>query len=339
MGGPSAEHEVSLKSGKEVLENIDKKRYSVRVVVASKKLEFYFCDIKKTIPSLKDLTAPAKSVLFKGPFAPCDSMKVWSKCDVAFLAVHGSFGEDGLLQGYLDTLNIRYTGSGVFASATAMNKIASKFIFEQNGIKTPPFYIVGKEHPQIPAKSVANKFKFPLYVKCPQSGSSRLLSRVDSKAALLKTLKEFSKYSSEILVEKEIKGIEFTCPVLEFPDGFIGALPPIEIRPLASNYFSYKAKYKDGGSLELVPAPRPKKLLKQIQELALKAHRLLNCQGVSRTDMILAGDGTLYALELNSLPGLTANSLLPKSFKAAGGTYKELLHILIQDALKKPATA
>jgi D-alanine-D-alanine ligase len=336
MGGPSAEHEVSLKSGREVLENMDKKRYAVRAVVATKDLSFFYCDVKRSIPSLKDLSRPGKSTIFKGPFAPGASLPVWKKCDVAFLAVHGSFGEDGLLQGFLDTLKIRYTGSGVFASAVAMNKIASKFIFQQNGIMTPPFCIVGKDHPETTASFLEKKFGYPLYVKCPQSGSSRLMARVESRKDFLARLKEYRPYSSEILVEKEIKGIEFSCPVLEYPDGSERALPPIEIRPVANTYFSFKAKYEDGGSQELVPAPRPEKLLSKIKDIALKAHRLLNCRGTSRTDMILGKDGKLYVLELNSLPGLTANSLLPKSFRAAGGTYPQLIEGLIRSALKKP---
>ncbi len=335
MGGPSAENEISLKSGKEVLENIDKKRYKVRAVVITKKLEFFYCDLGKTVPPEKELASPAKSNAFKGPFLPQSSSAVWDKCDAAFLAVHGSFGEDGVLQGFLDTLSIPYTGSGVYASACAMNKIASKFIFEQNGLKTPPNCIAGPGHPEVTAKTLAKRFGFPMYVKCPQSGSSRLLARVDSQASLLKTLKEFAPFSPDILIEQEIKGPEFTCPVLEFPDGSIKALPPIEIRPLASEFFSFSAKYQDGGSQELVPAPRPQKLLRQIMATAEKAHRILNCQGVSRTDMILGKDGKLYVLELNSLPGLTSHSLLPKSFIVSGGTYKGLIDILITTALKK----
>jgi D-alanine-D-alanine ligase len=338
MGGPSAEHEISLLSGREVLVNINRRKYSARAVVISIDQEFYYCDIGKRIPTVEEFLEPGKSKNFKGPFKPYASEKIWKKCDVAFLATHGSFGEDGLLQGYLDTLLIPYTGSGVFASAVAMNKIATKFIFEQNGIKTPPFYVAGKDHPEITWRFLAEKFGYPMFVKCPQSGSSRLMTRVDCGAGLGTKLEEYQQYSPEILVEKGISGPEFSCPVLDMPDGTVKALPPIEIRPIKGNYFSFKAKYEDGGSEEIVPAPRSRKLLEQIQELSLKCHRLLGCRGISRTDMILGDDGTLYVLELNSLPGLTANSLLPKSFKAAGGTYKELIDLLITVALKNPIT-
>jgi D-alanine-D-alanine ligase len=338
MGGPSAEHEISLISGREVLTKIDRKRYSARAVVISIDQEFFYCDTTGKIPPIEDFAAPHKSKYFKGPFKPYNSEPIWKRCDVAFLAIHGSYGEDGLLQGFLDTIMVPYTGSGVYSSAVAMNKIATKFILEQNGIKTPPFYIAGKDHPEITWKFLADAFGYPMFVKCPQSGSSRLMTRVDCGAGLGSKIEEYQQYSPEILVEKGIQGPEFTCSVLEMPDGSVKALPPIEIRPKQGNYFNFKSKYEDGGSEEIVPAPRSKKLIVQIQELALKCHRVLGCRGVSRTDMILGKDGVLYVLELNSLPGLTANSLLPKSFKAAGGSYKELIDIMIKVALKNPIT-
>ncbi|HMD67379.1 MAG TPA: hypothetical protein VKF42_00775, partial [Chitinivibrionales bacterium] len=242
MGGPSAEHEISLLSGHEVLKNINRKKYAARAVVISIDQEFFFCDITKKLPTVDELAEPAKSKHFKGPFKPYASEAVWKNCDVAFLAVHGSFGEDGLLQGYLDTIMIPYTGSSVFASAVAMNKIATKFIFEQNNIKTPPFYVAGRGHPEVNWKFLADKLGYPMYVKCPQSGSSRLMTRVDCGAGLGTKMEEMLQYSPEILIEKGIRGPEFTCPVLEMSDGTVKALPPIEIRPLKANYFNFKAK-------------------------------------------------------------------------------------------------
>jgi D-alanine-D-alanine ligase len=339
MGGPSAEFEISLLSGREVLTHIDRRKYFPRAVVITVDQELYYCDSRKKIPSLEEFAAPDKSKSFKGPFKPYASEPIWKNCDVAFLAVHGSFGEDGLLQGYLDTLMVPYTGSGVFASAVAMNKIASKFIFEQNGIKTPPYHIAGKNHPEHNWQFFAAAFGYPMYVKCPQSGSSRLMAQVNCGAGLGTKLQEYLQYTDDILVEKGIKGIEFTCAVLEMPDGAVKALPPVEIRPLKGNFFNFNAKYEENGSMEIVPVPREKELLDRIQETALKAHRVLGCRGFSRTDMILGEDGTLYVLELNSLPGLTAKSLLPKSFAAAGGTYKKLIDIMIRVALKNPITA
>jgi D-alanine-D-alanine ligase len=136
-------------------------------------------------------------------------------------------------------------------------------------------------------------------------------------------------------VETSISGLEFSCGVIEIQGGTAIALPPIEIRPAANaDFFDYKAKYTHGETLELVPAPRPAALLRQIEEAALRAHKILGCRGVSRTDMIY-GDSKLYILETNTLPGMTAASLLPKAFAARGGSYAELLDILLASALKR----
>ena len=212
MGGPSAEHEISLLSGREVLLNIDRRKYVPRAVVITVDQEFYYCDIGKRVPTVEEFAEPAAHKNFKGPFKPYASEKIWKQCDVAFLAVHGSYGEDGLMQGFLDTILVPYTGSGVFTSAVAMNKIATKFIFEQNRIATPPFYISGKGHPEVTWQFLAEKLDYPMFVKCPQSGSSRLMTRVDCGAGLGTKLEEYRQYSPEVLVEKGIKEVfdEFT---------------------------------------------------------------------------------------------------------------------------------
>jgi D-alanine-D-alanine ligase len=338
MGGPSAEHEISLLSGRQVLLNIDRRRYAPRAVVITVDQEFYYCDIGKRVPLIEEFADPGAHKNFEGPFKPYASEKIWKQCDVAFLAMHGSYGEDGLLQGFLDTILVPYTGSGVFTSAVAMNKIATKLILERNGISTPPFYISGKDHPEVTWRFLAEKLDYPMFVKCPQSGSSRLMARVGCGAGLGTKLEEYRQYSPEVLVEKSIKGTEFSCPILEMPDGSVEPLPPIEIHPIKSKYFSFAAKYEEGGSREIVPVRRTKKLIRQIQELALKCHGILGCRGVSATDMILGEDKVFYVLEVNTLPGLTAKSLLPKSFQAAGGTYGELIDIMIKVAIKNPIT-
>jgi len=135
-------------------------------------------------------------------------------------------------------------------------------------------------------------------------------------------------------VETSVSGPEFSCGVIDLPDGSIRALPPIEIRHANYDFFDYTAKYTTGASEELVPAPRPEELLRKIEDAALRAHKILGCRSVSRTDMIY-NDSKLYVLETNTLPGMTSASLLPKAFQAQGGTYSELLDILISSALKK----
>jgi D-alanine-D-alanine ligase len=341
MGGKSAEHEISLRSGLQVLQNIDGAKYHVRAIVITSDNRYFYRDIgsdplpsPEEIRSLDALSPTGRSPLFKGPLAAHDARELFGPCTAAFLALHGEAGEDGRFQGFLDTLGIAYNGPGVLASALAMDKILSKYLFLQQGLATPPFSLFGRLHPESSVESIAAERGFPCFVKCPQSGSSRLMGRATDKASLSALLDEFSPHANEILIESAIKGVEFTCPVLEYPNGLVKALPPIEIRPLASDFFDYTAKYQDKGSEEICPAPRSPEILAKIREIALKAHTILGCRGVSRTDMIFKDD-IFYVLEVNTLPGLTANSLLPKSFIADGGAYSGLLDVLIESACSR----
>ena len=332
MGGPSAEHEVSLRSGLQVVNTIDQTVWHARAVVVSVKKEFFFCD-PATPLELAELMDPASSPRFEGPVAPAASQKFWEGCDVAFLAMHGSFGEDGVIQGFLETIGVPYTGSGVYGSAVAMEKITSKFLYLAGGLAVPPWSIYGKGYPDVSVESIEQKHGYPCFVKAPQSGSSRLMGRAGDRQSLIALLAEFSPHADRLLVETAVAGIEFSCGVIETPGNEITALPPIEIRPKETDFFNFTAKYTSGKSEEIVPAPRPRPLLDRVKATALAAHRTLGCRGVSRTDMILAGD-TLFVLETNTLPGMTANSLLPKEFIAGGGTYAGLIDILLRSALK-----
>ncbi|MBN2189180.1 MAG: D-alanine--D-alanine ligase [Chitinispirillaceae bacterium] len=339
MGGTSVEHEISLRSGLEVLANLDQSTYRARAVVISRNREFFYCDPCKKPLTLKEIGNPALSGRFKGPFSPASAAALWEECGAAFLALHGSFGEDGVIQGYLDTIGIPYTGSGVCASAVAMDKIASKFMYINSGLAVPPWSVYGKAYPETTPGSIAAKHGFPCFVKCPQSGSSRLMDRAADQSSLKKIIAELSPHADRLLIETAIAGAEFSCGILEKENGDLIALPPIEIRPKPSGqggFFDYTAKYTAGGSEEIVPAPQPAPLLERIKDASLAAHRAIGCSGVSRTDLMYADD-TLYVLETNTLPGLTPNSLLPKAFRAAGGTYAGLLDTMIRTALAKKA--
>ncbi|MBN1603864.1 MAG: hypothetical protein JW915_19795 [Chitinispirillaceae bacterium] len=334
IGGPSAEHEVSLKTGYEIFNHIDKNRYDLDIIVVAHDSTFFWCkDAALVQLSPSDLGDPSKSIIFKGPYHPTASEELWKSCDMALLALHGSFGEDGVFQGYLDSIGIPYQGSDVFSSALSMNKIASKFMYIQSGLEVPPYSVYGKNYPEVTVESLAQKHGFPCFVKCPQSGSSRLMGKAEDLESLELMLSELSDYSPSILVESLVNGVEFTCGVLEYPNGSVRSLPPVEIRP-KSGYFDFTAKYTDNASEEICPSPDDTVLRKRIEDVALKAHRVLGCSGVSRTDVIYSND-ILYVLETNTLPGMTSNSLLPKEFKAVGGSYSELLDILITCALAK----
>jgi D-alanine-D-alanine ligase len=334
MGGPSAEHEVSLASGREICANLDREKYQIAAVVVSRSKEFYFCDATQVAPSLDELASPGQCAKFLGPLAASQSRQLWEQTDVALLGLHGEFGEDGLIQGYLDTVGVCYTGSDIFASAVGMNKIASKILLESARLTTPPSLLYGPLHPSATPDTIIEKLGLPCFVKCPQSGSSRLMGMADDREKLEQLCSSLLQNCSDLLVEKAVSGDEYSCPVLEYPDGSLKTLPPVLIKPAASSFFDYTAKYTEGASEEIVPAPCSRKLTEQLQEAAKIAHTTLGCSGLSRTDMIVEND-TLYVLEINTLPGLTPASLAPKSFAAQGGTYSQLLDILIDTARKK----
>ncbi len=334
MGGPSAEHEVSLATGREVLLHLDQNKYHPRAVVMSRTRELFYERERGEIPSLDECAHPENSEKFRGPYAPWNSAALWEEADVVFMALHGDYGEDGRMQGYLDVIGKPYTGSGVFASAVSMNKIAAKRLFAHHGIASPPDSVYRKSCPETNARDIAAARGFPCFVKCPQSGSSRLMGRACTLAELETLLDEFSRHADEIMVESLVTGPEYSCPVLQYPDSHVEALPPVLIQPVQSDFFDFEAKYTDGACTEIAPAPCDEATTRRIQEAALAAHRLLHCEGLSRTDMIMQND-TLFVLEINTLPGLTQHSLAPKSFAAGGGTYGELLDVLLQTALSK----
>jgi D-alanine-D-alanine ligase len=330
MGGPSAEYEISLRSGTKVVSYLKKDKYTVRALVLDLNGTAFLSQENPTL-ALNDIENAATSPYFEkmGTLAACSM--VLTSCDCAFLALHGSFGEDGIIQGFLQTIGVPYTGSGVYASALAMNKISTKIIYERYGLSTPPFSII---RPAFlwSAEEIEKKHGFPCFVKCPQSGSSRLMGRATDIPSLRALVAQFAPESSEILIETALNGIEFSVPVIQGADGNIRALPPVEIRPRNTAFFDFEAKYSDNGSEEIVPPNRSEAILVTLQKIAQTAHSVLGCKGLTRTDIILSND-TYYVLEINTLPGLTPASLAPKSWASIGGSYEELLDAILQPVL------
>lgn len=300
IGGPSAEHEVSLRTGEMVLENLDRKKYSAKAVLISQKAKW-------TVP-------PAK---IKKDF------------DLAFIAMHGEYGEDGTVQRILHKYKILYTGSGVKASQLGMDKAKSAVKFKKAGLKTPDFKLV-YVGPKFNFKLEA---RYPVVVKPNDRGSSRGISLVESFSELLPAFKKASEYSHNILIQQYIKGREFTCGVLE-RDGKPRPFLPTEIIPRSSRFFDYDAKYTSGASQEITPPNLPNSQIRTIQRLALKAHRAIGARGFSRTDFIWTGGNKFYVLEINTIPGMTETSLLPKAAKADGISFPKLLDLIIESVLK-----
>jgi D-alanine-D-alanine ligase len=250
--------------------------------------------------------------------------------DVAFIALHGTFGEDGTVQRMLEDGGIAYTGSGPEASASAFNKIAAKARFELAGIPTPKYEIFDRSHCDL--ERLAN-VGFPLVIKPARQGSSVGVSIVHEEVDLEEACQIAWQHDDRLLAERYIRGRELTVGIF---DG--RALPVIEIRP-KHDFFTYEAKYTKGQTDYLVPAPLEANVEARAKALALRTHDFLRCRDFSRVDLILADDGRLFVLEVNTIPGLTETSLVPKAAQAAGIGFQDLCARLVQLALARRAPA
>ncbi len=303
MGGPSTERDISLKSGKAVCDVL--KTSGVAVVP----VDIAADDPQESARRLKDIGI-----------------------DCAFIALHGRFGEDGQIQQILEELHIPYTGSGVEASKLAMDKIASREAFRRAGLDVPGGFIVDKKEGcgmTVGLKAFIEDGGFPLVVKPAAHGSSIGLSIVDNEDQLFKGMETALRYDNRILVEEYIAGRELTVGILGDK-----ALPIVEIIP-KNIFFDYEAKYKTGMTEYLVPAPLDDDIARLVGETAVSAHTALGCYGYSRVDIILSSDFLPHVLEVNTIPGMTATSLLPKAAASAGISFEDLCKRLIVYAYEK----
>ena len=291
MGGPSAEREVSLKSGT-----------AVATALTATGAKVVPIDVKETTFSI-----------------PAD-------VDVTFVALHGTFGEDGTLQRILEDTGIAYTGSGPEASARAFDKIAAKAEFQLAEIPTPKSELFDRTDTDW---SRLARLGFPLVVKPSRQGSSVGISIVQEETDLEEACQIAWRYDNRLLVEQFIAGRELTVGIF---DG--RALPVIEIHP-KHDFFTYEAKYTKGQTDYLVPAPLEKNVEAQAKMLALRAHDCLGCRDLSRVDFILAENGELFVLEVNTIPGFTETSLVPQAARAAGMEFSDLCARIVQLALAR----
>lgn len=247
--------------------------------------------------------------------------------DAAFLNLHGAPGEDGLVQALLDRAGCPYQGSGPAGSFLALHKSAAKSLFRRAGLSTPDWIFL----PERPAPGWEPRLPYPLFVKSDTGGSSLHLYRVRNGEELQCAMDRLFASGQTVLIEPLIRGREATCGVLE-RGGRAEALPPVLIVP-KHEFFDYHAKYTDAGECEICPAPLPEALLEEVRKTALEAHRCLGLTGYSRTDFILGDDGAVHVLEVNTLPGMTPASLVPKEAAALGMDFGELLEVLLKEAV------
>lgn len=301
MGGPSTEREVSLNTGKAILDALLEKGYrAVGVEI----------DPPRLVEQLRE-----------------------QNCDIVFNAMHGMYGEDGRLQGALELSGIAYTGSGVLASAIAINKATTKQMFIAAGITTPRSKTYRKrEGSAVIIDDILKDFSTPLVVKSLSQGSSIGVTIVEDPSELKSAIEDSFAYDEEILVEEFIKGKELTVAVWgnEKPE----ALPIIEITTRSGRY-DYRSKYTKGESEHLVPAPLSDEVTKRVQDMAVRAFVALSCCGVARVDFMLSEDEIPYALEVNTVPGMTSTSLVPDAGRAAGIEFPDMCERILQMAINK----
>ena len=250
--------------------------------------------------------------------------------DVAFLCLHGKLGEDGTIQGMLELLDIPYTGPGVWSSATAMDKSRTKTFYREHGVNTPPATTLYRDQ-DYDVDALLQEYGLPLVVKPGTEGSALGVAIVTKPEDIKSAIDQAFSLDNQILIEKYIEGTELTVAVLGNSEPY--ALPVIQIIP-QNEFYDFESKYAPGGSQHLCPAPLDEATTKVVQDMAVAAHRCLECKGMSRTDIFLDTEGTPWALETNTIPGMTSTSLLPDAARAAGISFPELCTRLIEYALE-----
>jgi len=295
MGGISAEREISLKSGKAIYQALKSSGYKVVTIDVGSDI----CRV------LED-----------------------ESIDIAFLALHGGHGEDGSIQGMLEVLKIPYTGSGVLSSALAMNKEASKKIFLHHNIPVPPFMVIPDKSSHVPNLSAID-FSLPLVVKPVAEGSSVGVSIVREEEDVWPAFEKAIDYGPRVIIEQYIEGKEVHIGILNG-----NVLGGVEVRP-SLEFYNYEAKYTAGLTEYILPPEIDRNVYERSKEVALAAHTALGCKGATRVDLLIDAKGNSFVLEVNTIPGMTETSLLPKIAKLAGLSFLRLLEEILRGAIEE----
>ncbi|MEK7175227.1 MAG: D-alanine--D-alanine ligase family protein [Patescibacteria group bacterium] len=302
FGGKSVEHEVSIKSANNVIEALNKKKYEIVPIKIEKNGKF--------------------------PINIFEQEKI----NVVFSVCHGSYGEDGSMQGFLKILDIPFVGAGVLGSAVGMDKDVMKRLLKEAEIPIGKFLVFNKGE-KIDFEKIVKILNLPIFIKPANLGSSVGVSKVKNEKEFKKAVQEAFKYDSKIIFEEAIIGREIECAVLggkKIIASVVGEIIPQD------SFYSYKAKYLDpNGAILKIPASLPKEIIKKVQNLAIKTFKVLNCEGMGRVDFFLKENGDILVNEINTLPGFTAISMYPKLLEATGISYSKLLDKLIQLAFER----
>jgi D-alanine-D-alanine ligase len=315
-GGDSGESVISVQSAKVIKENIDREKFNVfTIFLKGSDWKFISEDNKESDVDKNDF-----SILY-------ENKKI--KFDAVFIAIHGTPGEDGKLQGYLDMLKIPYTFSGVISSSLTFNKNFCQSLAKEYGAITAKSALV-KKGEKYNIDEIISKTGLPCFVKPNNGGSSIGMSKVKEKKDIEEAIQTALHEDNEVLIEEFIEGTEVTCGILQKKNELV-ALPLTEIVS-KHEFFDYKSKYDPSLAEEIIPARVPEEVHKKCKELSLHIFRKFNCRGVARFDYIVK-NGTPYFLEVNTIPGLSAASIVPKQAQAMGIPLKEFFTILVENVI------
>ena len=340
FGGRSGEHPVSCVSARSVLSQLDPEQFDVTAVGITRAGAWVRVDPaqltagseRRQLPSVES----GEAVVLPGdPVRLAGGIEGVLDVDVAFPLLHGPFGEDGTIQGLLELAGLPYVGPGVLASAAGMDKEFTKKLLAAEGLPVVDGVVLRPDRGELTAAERA-RLQLPVFVKPARAGSSLGVSRVERWDELPDAVAQARAADPKVLVERAMSGREIECGVLEFPDGRVVASPPAEIH-LADGYdfYDFRAKYLDDVATFDIPAHLPDETAAQIKDLAVRAFRALDAQGLARVDFFVADDGTVAINEINTMPGFTPISMFPRMWLAAGLTYPELLSVLIRTAVAR----
>lgn len=340
LGGKSAEHEISLLSARNICEAIDKKKYQPILVGIDKNGEWQLVQfpqekwpkaIRSVRPNRRVTLVPGKKSCQLVALAGRRSL---TPVDVVFPILHGPFGEDGTIQGLLKLANVPFVGAGVLGSAVGMDKDVMKRLLREAGIRTAKFLVFDRSSlSEMKLDGIEQQLGLPLFLKPANLGSSVGIHKITARSHFDRAVKDALRYDNKILLEEYIQGREIECSVLG-NDHPIASLPG-EIIP-RHDFYSYEAKYLDEEGAELeIPAKLPADVVKQVQATAIKAFKVLCCEGMARVDFFLRNNREVIVNEINTIPGFTKISMYPKLWEASGISYTELIDRLIQLALER----
>lgn len=328
MGGCSPEHAVSMESGRAVLDALDERLYRGRAVVIC--TDGLWSVLDQRAPDFADVSLRERRQL---PEDAVRSLRRWG-VDLFFLALHGPGGEDGSIQGFFETLGLRYIASGVHTSALAMDKPLSKTFLAAHGVRTPASLVIGRNEWRRDREGTMARIRatidVPCFVKSVRLGSSVGVRRADDLQSLCSSVDAVLDVSPEsVMIERLIEGREFSCPVLGNAHSLLRPLPLVEIKPITAVFFDYGAKYEPGGAEEICNPVLDPEVAQEIRAVSLRVHDLIGARGFSRSDFILDDEG-IWFLEVNTIPGLTAQSILPRSAETEGIPFKDLVTEIIK---------